>query len=58
MNNKVPKEASKLAGRDYDVSDYQKEDQLASGLAKTHEQVSDTYMVGECQPNVDKENSK
>jgi hypothetical protein len=36
-----------LAGRHYDVSDYQKEDQLSSGLATTHEQVSDTYVEGD-----------
>jgi hypothetical protein len=34
-----------LAGRDYQVEDYQGNDQLSSGLATTHEQVSDSYMA-------------
>ena len=58
MKNKIPKEATKLAGRDYDVSDYQKSDPLASGLAITHEQVSDTYMEGEIKPDVDQADGK
>jgi hypothetical protein len=37
----------KLAGRDYQVEDYKRDDQLSSGLATSHEQVSDSYMVGE-----------
>ncbi|CAG9609616.1 YozQ family protein [Pseudoneobacillus rhizosphaerae] len=37
----------KLAGRDYQVEDYKRNDQLSSGLATSHEQVSDSYMVGE-----------
>jgi hypothetical protein len=37
----------KLAGRDYQVEDYNRNDQLSSGLATSHEQVSDSYMVGE-----------
>jgi hypothetical protein len=37
----------KLAGRDYQVEDYNRDDQLSSGLATSHEQVSDSYMVGE-----------
>jgi hypothetical protein len=47
MNNKVSSDSTKLAGRTYDTSDYQKKDNLSSGLATTHEQVSDTYMEGE-----------
>lgn len=35
-----------LAGRDYQVEDYKRDDQLSSGLATSHEQVSDSYMVG------------
>jgi hypothetical protein len=42
-NNK----SADIAGRVFDTSDYQKEDALSSGLATTHEQVSDTYMEGE-----------
>jgi hypothetical protein len=47
MNDKVSNDSTKLAGRTYDTSDYQKKDNLSSGLATTHEQVSDTYMEGE-----------
>jgi hypothetical protein len=47
MNNKVSSDSTKLAGRTYDTGDYQKKDNLSSGLATTHEQVSDTYMEGE-----------
>ncbi|MFD2444424.1 YozQ family protein [Bacillus sp. CGMCC 1.16607] len=36
-----------LAGRNYQVDDYKKENELSSGLATTHEQVSDSYMEGE-----------
>jgi hypothetical protein len=36
-----------IAGRNYHTDDYQKNDALSSGLATTHEQVSDTYMEGE-----------
>jgi hypothetical protein len=36
-----------LAGRIYETSDYQKNDVMSTGLAITHEQVSDTYMEGE-----------
>ena len=36
-----------LAGRTYDVKDYEGNDQLSAGLAETHEQVSDSYMAGE-----------
>ncbi|WP_413307675.1 YozQ family protein [Bacillus sp. 1P10SD] len=41
-NNK----SAEIAGRVFDTSDYQKGDALSSGLATTHEQVSDTYMEG------------
>jgi hypothetical protein len=47
MDKKVPKESHNIAGRVYDPSDYQKSDQLSSGLAETHEQFSDAYMEGE-----------
>jgi hypothetical protein len=47
MNDKVSNDSTKLAWRTYDTSDYQKKDNLSSGLATTHEQVSDTYMEGE-----------
>lgn len=36
-----------VAGRVFNPSDYEKNDQLSSGLATTHEQASDTYTEGE-----------
>ncbi|HLO11672.1 MAG TPA: YozQ family protein [Pseudoneobacillus sp.] len=47
-----------LAGRDYQVEDYKRDDQLSSGLATTHEQVSDSYMVGETDSLVGDVNGK
>ncbi|NMD69956.1 DUF4025 domain-containing protein [Bacillus sp. DNRA2] len=47
MNKKQPQDSTKLAGRLYDVTDYQKPDSLSQGLATTHEQASDAYMEGE-----------
>lgn len=43
----------KIAGKIYDVKDYGSKDLLSSGLAETHEQVSDTYMEGEIGPVID-----
>jgi hypothetical protein len=40
-------DSSTIAGRDYQVEDYKRDDQLSSGLATSHEQVSDSYMMGE-----------
>ncbi|WP_057913647.1 YozQ family protein [Peribacillus muralis] len=42
-NKKSKEEALNIAGRVYDVSDYKRDDTLSSGLATTHEQVSDAY---------------
>ncbi|MFB7642752.1 YozQ family protein [Peribacillus butanolivorans] len=54
MNSKESKKDSlDIAGRIYDVSDYKRKDTLSSGLATTHEQVSDTYTEGEMQSVVD-----
>ncbi|MEJ9232713.1 YozQ family protein [Peribacillus butanolivorans] len=54
MDSKESKKDSlDIAGRIYDVSDYKRKDTLSSGLAKTHEQVSDTYTEGEMQSVVD-----
>ncbi|TXC92959.1 DUF4025 domain-containing protein [Metabacillus litoralis] len=46
-------ESKDIAGRVYDVKDYKGEDTLSSGLATSHEQVSDAYMEGEIKPVVD-----
>ncbi|AST91836.1 YozQ family protein [Sutcliffiella cohnii] len=45
MENKD--KSTDIAGRTYDVKDYNRSDELSSGLAETHEQVSDSYMAGE-----------
>ena len=48
MNNKENnQDSSKIAGKVYNVKDYVQQDTLSAGLAKTHEQVSDTFMEGE-----------
>ncbi|MBS4197699.1 YozQ family protein [Lederbergia citri] len=51
--NENKKDSLKLAGRMYDVQDYGREDTLSSGLATTHEQVSDAYMEGEIKAVID-----
>jgi hypothetical protein len=56
MNKKVPNNSTKIAGRTYATSDYQKNDALSNGLATTHEQVSDTYMEGEIGASIDSNN--
>lgn len=43
----------KLAGRGYHTDDYNRQDELSSGLATTHEQVSDTYTEGEILATID-----
>ncbi|MDQ0198820.1 YozQ family protein [Neobacillus ginsengisoli] len=47
MDKRNLNENTEIAGRTFHPSDYQKDDSLSSGLATTHEQVSDTYMEGE-----------
>ena len=46
MEKKTKVESSQIAGRQYEVEDYKRQDELSSGLATTHEQVSDDYMEG------------
>ncbi|MGG3498101.1 YozQ family protein [Peribacillus simplex] len=59
MDGKPSKnESSEIAGRIYDVSDYKREDAVSSGLATTHEQVSDTYAEGEIKAVIDDVNGK
>ncbi|WP_449539277.1 YozQ family protein [Ferdinandcohnia sp. Marseille-Q9671] len=53
MKDKLQNSTDELAARQYDPSDYQKNDQLSSGLATTHEQVSDAYMEGEIKAVID-----
>ncbi|MDR4887235.1 YozQ family protein [Fredinandcohnia sp. QZ13] len=47
MKDKLENSTEELAARHYQPGDYEKDDQLSSGLATTHEQVSDSYMEGE-----------
>lgn len=47
MNKKDNNEGTNIAGRYYETEDYKRNDQLSSGLATTHEQVSDAYMEGQ-----------
>lgn len=46
-------ESAKVAGKTYEVEDYQSNETLSSGLATTHEQVSDAYMEGEVNAVID-----
>ncbi len=39
-------ESEKIAGRLYEASDYTRKDETSSGLAVTHEQVSDSLTEG------------
>lgn len=57
-SKQLKNESSEIAGRTYDVSDYKREDTLSSGLATTHEQVSDTYAEGEIKAVIDDVNGK
>ncbi|MDF2035649.1 YozQ family protein [Bacillus sp. CMF12] len=47
MNKKDKNDGTNIAGRSYETEDYNRNDQLSSGLATTHEQVSDAYMEGQ-----------
>ncbi|MBA9026994.1 hypothetical protein HNP81_002284 [Peribacillus huizhouensis] len=40
------KKQSEIAGRHYQVEDMEKNDQISSGFAETHEQVSDHFFSG------------
>lgn len=45
-NQSLQQNASKVAGKNYQPSDYEKHSTISQGLAITHEQVSDDYMEG------------
>ncbi|OCA87564.1 hypothetical protein A8F94_06810 [Bacillus sp. FJAT-27225] len=47
MSKENNTDSTKIAGKIYDVTDYQKDNELSSGLAETHEQAMDAYMEGE-----------
>jgi hypothetical protein len=58
MSEKQNPKQSDLAGRYFKPDDYQKEDQLSAGLAKTHEQVGDDYFEGTIDQLVDDEGNE
>ncbi|RAK18412.1 uncharacterized protein DUF4025 [Anoxybacillus vitaminiphilus] len=65
MNSKMKNnhENLKVAGKHYDPSDYKSHSVLSSGLAVTHEQVSDAYVEGTVDavidnPEISKEDNK
>ncbi|CAH0347142.1 YozQ family protein [Bacillus sp. CECT 9360] len=45
MSEKEQQQAnsSKIAGRTFEFEDYNRDDEVSSGLAVTHEQISDNY---------------
>lgn len=47
-----------VAEKTFQHSDYFEEEQLSSGMAITHEQVSDTYMEGTIDRRVSKQNAR
>ncbi|TKC19347.1 YozQ family protein [Robertmurraya kyonggiensis] len=51
MKDNKSEDSSKLANRHYSPDDYNKNDQVSSGLATTHEQVNDSYVEGEIESN-------
>ncbi|HZH59552.1 MAG TPA: YozQ family protein [Metabacillus sp.] len=53
MKKNQNNESAKVAGKTYEVEDYKANDTLSSGLATTHEQVSDAYMEGEVNAVID-----
>ncbi|PLT35050.1 YozQ family protein [Bacillus sp. V5-8f] len=43
-NKKKPSfDSTEIAGRTFDFEDYNKDEEVSSGLAETHEQMSDHY---------------
>jgi len=55
MNKKNQTDSAKIAGSFFHASDYQQDNELASGLATTHEQASDVYMEGVVGESTDEE---
>ncbi|WP_077213347.1 YozQ family protein [Bacillus dakarensis] len=58
MKDKLNEESAKIANRYFNPEDYQKEDQMSSALAETHEQVSDTFAEGEIKAVIDDVNGE
>ncbi|PLS01964.1 YozQ family protein [Neobacillus cucumis] len=58
MENKKANPKKELAGSFYHPSYYKESDDLSSGIATSHEQVSDTYTEGEIGAVIDDVNGK
>lgn len=52
-NEKKQKKSARLAEKNYGPNDYKKDSRLSSGLAMTHEQVSDTLTEGTIDGEID-----
>lgn len=55
-DREIKESTKKVAEKKYDVSDYDRTDQLSKGMAITHEQVSDGYVEGTIDGKIDKTN--
>lgn len=58
LEKKFNKESLNIAGKHYQTKDYQGNDQTSTGLAITHEQVSDAYIEGEIKAVLDNEGTE
>lgn len=58
MKNKQGPNSSKIAGKNYEPSDYEKDDSFSQGLATSHEQVSDTFVEGTIDAKIDSANEQ
>lgn len=58
MDKKYNEESLKVAGKHHQTKDYQGNDQTSTGLAITHEQVSDAYIEGEINAVLDNERTE
>ncbi|WP_226376806.1 YozQ family protein [Oceanobacillus halotolerans] len=57
-NRETLDNAEKVAGKMYDPSDYNRNDQASKGMAITHEQVSDDYTEGTIDGKIDEINEQ
>ncbi len=51
-------QSNKIAEKNYQSADYNSKNELDSGLATTHEQVSDTYTEGTLEAKIDNVNGQ
>lgn len=52
-NKGIENNSAKVAEKSYEPADYSSTDEIDKGLAITHEQVSDTYMEGTIDGEID-----